>query len=221
MTPHQIQMTPHRRLPHAYQGAQSLFVTWHLHGSLPSSRYPPPGKLSSGRAFVWIDRYLDTVRHGPMYLRQPEIARLVVASIQKGVELGHYDLYADAVMSNHVHLLIHPKIHPSRLLKSLKGVTARQANQSLGRMGEPFWQKESYDHWVRNDRELQRIRAYIENNPVKAGWPARRKNIPGQVRASRKVSTRHWRRAYSRPLLVSGQVGASKRLVPSAYATLG
>ena len=104
-----------------------------------------------------------------MYLRQPEIARLVVASIHKGVELGHYDLYADAVMSNHVHLLIHPKIHPSRLLKSLKGASARQVNQLLGRTGEPFWQKESYDHWVRSDSELQRIRAYIENNPVKAG----------------------------------------------------
>ena len=39
----------------------------------------------------------------------------------------------------------------------------------LGRTGEPFWQRESYDHWVRNLEEWQRIAAYIENNPVKAG----------------------------------------------------
>jgi len=39
----------------------------------------------------------------------------------------------------------------------------------LGRTGEPFWQKESYDHWVRNQAEFLRIKAYIENNPVKAG----------------------------------------------------
>jgi len=38
-----------------------------------------------------------------------------------------------------------------------------------GRTGEPFWQKESYDHWVRNPSELEKIRTYIENNPVKAG----------------------------------------------------
>src|SRR6266849_6781782 len=72
-------------------------------------------------------------------------------------------------MANHVHVLLLPRIPPSRLLKSLKGYTAYQANRLLGRTGEPFWQRESYDHWVRNQEEWQRIAAYIENNPVKAG----------------------------------------------------
>jgi hypothetical protein len=39
----------------------------------------------------------------------------------------------------------------------------------LVRTGSPFWQEESYDHCVRNDREFERIRAYIEENPVRAG----------------------------------------------------
>ncbi|MCU1337557.1 MAG: hypothetical protein JWO19_3138 [Bryobacterales bacterium] len=104
-----------------------------------------------------------------MYLQQPEIARIVVGSIRKGVDLGHYELGAYVVMANHVHLLIQPRIAPDRLLKSLKGATAREANRLLGRTGESFWQKESYDHWVRNRREFQKIRAYIETNPVKAG----------------------------------------------------
>ena len=60
-------------------------------------------------------------------------------------------------------------VPPSRLLRSLKGYTAYQANRLLGRTGEPFWQRESYDHWVRSQEEWQRIAAYIENNPVKAG----------------------------------------------------
>jgi hypothetical protein len=60
-------------------------------------------------------------------------------------------------------------VPPSRLLKSLKGFTARQANRLLGRTGEPFWQKESYDHWVRSEVEWNRIAAYIERNPVSAG----------------------------------------------------
>jgi putative transposase len=118
---------------------------------------------------VWIDQYLDTVQHGPLYLRQPEIARLVVGSIHKGAELAHYELHAFVVMANHVHLLVDPKISSSHLLKSLKGATAREANRILGRTGQPFWQKESYDHWVRDQTEFERIRAYIENNPVKAG----------------------------------------------------
>src|SRR5437762_1430790 len=51
----------------------------------------------------------------------------------------------------------------------MKGFTARQANLILNRTGEPFWQAESYDHWVRNEPEYFRIAASIENNPVKAG----------------------------------------------------
>jgi len=104
-----------------------------------------------------------------MHLRQAVIAQIVVSSIHKGVELAHFDLSAYVVMPNHVHLLVLPRIAPDRMMKSLKGSTAREANRALGRTGEPFWQKESYDHWVRSQQEFESIRAYIENNPVKAG----------------------------------------------------
>jgi len=114
-------------------------------------------------------RYLDSTRTGPRYLAQEAVARAVVASVRRGVLLGHYELGAYAILANHVHVLLLPKISPSRLLQSLKGTTARQANLILGRTGEPFWQAESYDHWVRDDSEWQRIAAYIEENPVKAG----------------------------------------------------
>src|SRR5258706_5390153 len=76
-------------------------------------------------------------------------------------------------MSNHVHVLLLPKISPSKLLQALKGATAREANRVLGRTGETFWQAESYDHWVRDESEWKRIVAYIENNPVRAGLVAR------------------------------------------------
>ena len=158
-----------RRLPHIYVEGKWLFVTWHLHGSLPHGKYPPPGKISSGAAFVWMDRFLDLARSGPMYLAQERVVQIVLESLKKGVLLGHYELGAYAIMANHVHVLLLPKIAPSRLLNSLKGVTARQANLLLGRTGETFWQAESYDHWVRDDNEWRRIVAYIENNPVKAG----------------------------------------------------
>ena len=72
-------------------------------------------------------------------------------------------------MANHVHLLVVPYISPTRFLQSLKSYTPQQANKLLGRTGEPFWQRESYDHWVRDETERRRIISYIENNPVKAG----------------------------------------------------
>ena len=98
---------------------------------------------------------------------------MVVECLHKGTALGHYELGAFVVMANHVHVLLLPRIAPSRLLQSLKGFTAREANRMLGRTGEPFWQAESYDHWVRDEEEYGRIARYIENNPVKAGLVAR------------------------------------------------
>jgi REP element-mobilizing transposase RayT len=102
-------------------------------------------------------------------LAQEAIALVVVESLERGSLLGHYELGPFVIMANHFHVLLFPKTHPSRRLQSLKGTTARQANAILGRTGEAFWQAESYDHWVRNPEEWNRIAAYIEDNPVKAG----------------------------------------------------
>src|SRR5437868_13312707 len=55
----------------------------------------------------------------------------------------------------------------AEIMHSLKSYTANRANEILGRSGQ-FWQHESYDHWVRDDEELERIVAYIAWNPVKA-----------------------------------------------------
>ncbi|MGD0870863.1 MAG: transposase [Bryobacteraceae bacterium] len=108
-----------------------------------------------------------------MFLRQDALANLVVESLYRGVALGHYELGSFVIMANHVHVLLLPKVPPSRLLKSLKGYTAREANRLLGRTGTPFWQRESYDRWVRNEQEWGRIAVYIEDNPVKAGLVSR------------------------------------------------
>src|SRR3954453_15870001 len=102
-------MTPHRRrLRHLYPKDVPLFLTWHLHGSVPVSLLPPRGPLASGAAFVWLDRQLDAMSQGPTYLRRPEIARVIVGAIHKGADLGHHHLGAYVVMSNHVHLLLRP-----------------------------------------------------------------------------------------------------------------
>jgi putative transposase len=160
---------PRRRLPHPqHSDSEWLFVTWHLHGSLPRSLYPPPNTPNAGRAFLWMDRHLDTTPIGPQHLANPQIAALLCQSIHHNATQGHYHLGAFVLMPNHVHLLIQPYLAPSGVLKSLKGSTARAANLLLGTTGKAFWQAESYDHWVRNEASYQRIKAYIENNPVKA-----------------------------------------------------
>jgi type I restriction enzyme R subunit/putative DNA methylase len=116
-----------------------------------------------------MDGYLDTTKTGPMDLGQEAVAEAVAESLDRGVLLGRYGLGAWAILSNHMHLLLLPKAAPSRLLQSLKGASAREANRILRRTGERFWQAESYDHWVRDEPEWKRIANYIEENPVKAG----------------------------------------------------
>jgi len=54
------------------------------------------------------------------------------------------------------------------IMQSLKGYTAWKANRLLGRSGE-FWAHESYDHYVRDEKEWERTIVYTLNNPVKAG----------------------------------------------------
>ena len=117
-----------------------------------------------------MDRLLDEARSGPFYLRQPAIADMVVEAIQyNAADLGHYVLHAFVVMPNQVHLLATPAVALPKLTKSLKGITGKRANTKLAMTGSCFWQEESYDHLVRNEREFEKIRWYIEENPVRAG----------------------------------------------------
>jgi len=88
-----------------------------------------------------------------VYLSQLAVADMVVEAIKYNAgNLQHYDLHSFVIMPNHVHLLITPKISLPKLMKSLKGITARRANEMLSLTGSPFWQEESYDHLVRNDQ---------------------------------------------------------------------
>jgi REP element-mobilizing transposase RayT len=80
-----------------------------------------------------------------------------------------YELRAWVLMLNHVHLLIYPQTALSRITKAIKNFSAREANAVLGRRGRPFWQDESYDHWVRSPEESAKIVRYIEANPLTAG----------------------------------------------------
>ena len=163
-------MMYHRRLTHERETTRPVFLTWCLFDSLPSHRTFPEGEVSSGRAFAIMDRLLDEADTGSFYLRQPLIEDMVVEAMHYNASaLGQYELHAFVVMPNHVHLLITPRIELPRITKSLKGITAKRANEMLWLTGTKFWQEESYDHTVRNEQSFGRIWSYIEMNPVRAG----------------------------------------------------
>jgi len=170
-----------RRLPHLHRDGQPVFLTWRLHGSLPPNRCFPADSLDAGAAFVAMDRLLDRCVFGPQYLRRQAISDAVVESLHQHANvLGRYSLHAFAVMPNHVHMLVGPKVAVFEITKKLKSFTAKRANEMLGRSGSPFWQDECYDRLVRDSAEFERIRRYIEYNPVNAGLVAE----PGDYRWS-------------------------------------
>jgi putative transposase len=126
--------------------------------------------VSSGRAFAAMDRLLDEARCGPFFLRQPSVAQMVVDAIHyNACVLQQYTVHAFAVMPNYVHLLVTALVRLPKLTRSLKGITAKRANEMLGFTGNSFWQEESYDRLVRDQREFEKIQSYIEENPVRAG----------------------------------------------------
>jgi REP-associated tyrosine transposase len=123
----------------------------------------------AGTAFVAMDTVLDQASHGPVWLTDSRVASMVCEVIQLAAARQLCTLGGYVVMSNHVHLLALPLAPAARVTHWIKGTTACYANRILNRTGRAFWQHESFDHWVRNSREYERILHYIHQNPVRAG----------------------------------------------------
>lgn len=52
------------------------------------------------------------------------------------------------------------------IVQNFKSITARHIHKIPSYAERIIWQRNYYEHIIRNDRDLERVRAYIENNPV-------------------------------------------------------
>ena len=185
-----------RNLPHIQPPGATLFVTFRLAGSLPVAvleRWSEEAKarerllaslpegeraerryLEDRRFFGRYDAELDSAACGPLWLREPVVAAAVVAVLRDG-DGTFYDLLAYTIMPNHVHMVFTPLPKGEDdyyalpwIMHGLKRRSAWDANTALGR-GGAFWQREYYDHYARDGREVEGIIAYVLQNPVKAG----------------------------------------------------
>jgi len=130
--------------------------------------------LESQRMFAKWDDALDTSNSSVRHLSDPRIADLVSESLHYR-DNKVYELIAFCLMPNHMHVIFTPleegegSYHSlSKIMHSLKRHTAGEANLILKRSGA-FWQHENYDHYARDEAELERIIKYVLHNPVKAG----------------------------------------------------
>jgi REP element-mobilizing transposase RayT len=183
-----------RNLPRWHPPGVSIFLTWRLYGSLPKPITPGGAESTANETFSQrfrkMDAVLDCGADGPVWLKDKIAAECVTSLIERGArELRHYRLHAFVVMPNHIHLLIAPLRPVGRLTNSLKGTSARKCNRILGRTGIHFWRDESFDRWVRTTNEFERIRAYIEQNPVTAGLVEKPENWPWSSASRRSAVT--------------------------------
>jgi REP element-mobilizing transposase RayT len=175
----------HRHLPHWQPKGAVFFLTFRLKFSLPG---PAVGLLreqwrtgaasgNGGEGFVKWDSFLDQAQSGPRWLERADVAGAVSQALRDG-DRRQYVLYAYCIMPNHVHAVLEPEeMQLSKVMRLLKGRTARTANTLLCREGA-FWQDETYDRVIRDNNEFKNIIGYLLNNPVKAGlvlrwtdWP--------------------------------------------------
>lgn len=96
----------------------------------------------------------------------------------RGIELGPF-----VVMPNHVHGIIYiietedgvgagsvpapglRKVTLPEIVRQVKTHSGRRINALRGTPGAPVWQRNYYEHVIRNQKELQRIADYIMDNP--------------------------------------------------------
>jgi len=75
-----------------------------------------------------------------------------------------------------------PRVLPGSLgaiIRAYKSATTRRINEHRGTPGAPLWQRNYYEHIIRDQTGLDRIRAYILSNPTR--WPADTEN-PGRIK---------------------------------------
>ena len=156
-----------------------------------SMRLPGYDYRQTGAYFVTICTYnrvplFGEIRGDEMQLN--EAGRIVQSVWDKLPEhYPHVELDAWVVMPNHVHgiiTLVDPanvgaglrpaptpisnKRHPlSEIVRALKSFSSRRINQHRNTPGIPVWQRNYYEHVIRNEAALHDIRQYIIHNPAK------------------------------------------------------
>ena len=101
---------------------------------------------------------------------------------------SYVELDAWVVMPNHIHAIIvladdagantYKRKPLGRIVGMFKTASTKRVNQLQDTPGRLFWQRNYYEHIVRNGRSLDRLRRYIAGNPAR--WPEDRE-YPGRL----------------------------------------
>ena len=171
----------HRRnLPHLYFNEGIYFITYRLANSLPLKIVAKiqaaiknnelKDDIHFKRLLIKYDKLLHDSSRDVKYLSDPRVAEICKHTLHYP-DNKDYKLICYCIMPNHIHLvfeLLGKNKGISKIMQSIKRISARKSNLILNRTGT-FWQDESYDRLVRDDKELYFVIRYVLMNPVNAG----------------------------------------------------
>jgi putative transposase len=169
----------HRRnLPHLYYTDGIYFVTYRLIGSIHPNELKKLNEEISrakrenreAKIFKKYDTLLDGLKSKNNYLSNPKIAEICKSTLHFP-DRKDYSLICYTIMPNHIHVvfeLLNKNKSVGDLMGAIKRNSAKDANNILGFKGA-FWQAESFDRLVREDKELYFVIRYVLMNPVNAG----------------------------------------------------
>jgi REP element-mobilizing transposase RayT len=165
-------------LPHIYKDGCTYFLTFCLADVAPLRREERK-RLGEGEGPEYVAKSLEPVAvSGSCLLKKPELATVVEAALLY-FQGDRYSLSAWCVMPNHVHAVVTPHAgHPlAETTQSWKSFSAHQINKILEREGA-VWQRETFDHLIRDEPAFAKFVFYTENNPISAGFVDRAEDWP-------------------------------------------
>jgi len=118
---------------------------------------------------VWIQEANAVGAQHPAYLLPPTRTPLSKPHGSSSVNIGAAPLRPRGTP----HLAVR-KRSLAAIVRTFKSVATQRINAVRGTPGETVWQRNYYEHIVRSEAELQRIREYIASNPLK--WQLDREN---------------------------------------------
>jgi REP element-mobilizing transposase RayT len=107
-----------------------------------------------------------------------QAAKIVLDALKWLNDNNRIVLIAAMVMPDHLHFVIELKDESlSKVMHSLKSFTANQINEVLGRNGH-LWEKQYYEHGIRDEKALMDMVKYCLENPVRRGLVSDFKGYP-------------------------------------------
>jgi putative transposase len=148
-------------------------------GALAPAMVRPSRPSDPSRATGELRTFFVTTKTagGRSLFQTTRMAELLIDVLRSCVKAGRFTVHDFVVMPNHLHILMTvPGAMPlEKAMQFIKGGFSFRAKKELGFQGE-IWQRGFSDVRVVNEDSFQKHRAYIDNNPVKAGLA----NVPDE-----------------------------------------